>query len=51
MSLTAGRLGPYALQSPLGVETGDVYRARGTRVDRLIAGKLLPPCTATEATT
>src|SRR5262245_2375930 len=42
-SLNAGtRLGPYEIQSPLGAGgMGEVYRARDTRLDRVVAIKVL----------
>ncbi len=44
MSLVTGtRLGPYEVLSPLGAGgTGEVYRARDTRLDRTVAIKVLP---------
>ena len=43
MALTAGtKLGPYEIQSPLGAGgMGEVYRARDTRLDRIVAIKIL----------
>src|SRR5215468_1826927 len=42
--LTSGtKLGPYEIQSPLGAGgMGEVYRALDTRLDRLVAVKILP---------
>src|SRR6266581_9701636 len=44
MPLTAGsRLGPYDILSPLGSGGfGEVYKARGTRLDCTVAIKILP---------
>jgi eukaryotic-like serine/threonine-protein kinase len=44
MALAAGsQLGPYEIQSAIGGGTGEVYRARDTRLDRTVVIKLLPP--------
>jgi Tol biopolymer transport system component len=51
MTLTAGaRLGPYEILSLAGAGgMGEIYKARDTRLDRLVAIKLLPPDLAARA--
>ena len=45
MALESGtRLGPYEIESAIGAGgMGEVYRARDTRLDRIVAIKVLPP--------
>jgi len=41
---TGSHLGPYEILSPLGAGgMGEVYRARDTRLERIVAIKVLPP--------
>jgi serine/threonine protein kinase len=44
ITLTSGtKLGPYEIQSPLGAGgMGEVYRVLDTRLDRIVAIKILP---------
>jgi Tol biopolymer transport system component/predicted Ser/Thr protein kinase len=50
MALTVGaRLGPYEIQSAIGAGgMGEVYKARDTRLDRLVAIKVLPAHVASD---
>jgi eukaryotic-like serine/threonine-protein kinase len=50
MSLTNGsRLGPYEITAPLGAGgMGEVYKARDTRLDRIVAIKILPDALAAD---
>jgi Tol biopolymer transport system component len=50
MALTTGtRLGPYEILSALGAGgMGEVYRARDTRLDRIVAIKILPEALAAD---
>ena len=51
MTLSSGaRLGPYEVVSVLGAGgMGEVYKARDTRLDRIVAVKVLPPSLAEDA--
>ena len=43
MLSTGQRLGPYEIESPAGKGgMGEVYRAKDTRLDRIVAIKVLP---------
>ena len=50
MSLAPGtKLGPYEIQSPLGAGgMGEVYRANDSRLDRIVAIKVLPATLSTD---
>jgi len=50
MALTAGsRLGPYEIEEPIGAGgMGEVYRAKDTRLDRIVAIKVLPEALAAD---
>ena len=50
MTLSAGtKIGPYEIQSLLGVGgMGEVYRARDTRLERIVAIKIMPPQFSTD---
>ena len=50
MPLKGGtRLGPYEILTPLGAGgMGEVYRGRDTRLDRIVAIKVLPAALATD---
>ena len=42
--LTGKRLGPYEILSAIGAGgMGEVYRAKDTRLNRIVAIKVLPP--------
>jgi eukaryotic-like serine/threonine-protein kinase len=46
---TGARLGPYEVLAPLGAGgMGEVYKARDSRLDRLVAIKILPPALAAD---
>ena len=51
MPVTPGtRLGPYEILAPLGAGgMGEVFRARDTRLDRVVALKTLPPAFTTDS--
>ena len=50
MTLHPGaHLGPYIIEQPLGAGgMGEVYRARDTRLDRIVAIKILPADVASD---
>src|SRR6202045_3550557 len=51
MGLTSGtKLGPYEIESPLGAGgMGEVYRAKDSRLDRIVAIKVLPAHLSSDA--
>lgn len=51
MTLTSGsRLGPYEIIAPIGAGgMGEVYRAKDTRLQRLVAIKVVPVAIASDA--
>jgi serine/threonine protein kinase len=50
MLASATRLGPYEIVAPIGAGgMGEVYRARDTRLDRIVAIKVLPASFANDA--
>ena len=51
MGLSAGtRLGPYEILTPIGAGgMGEVYKAKDTRLDRIVAVKILPASMAGSA--
>jgi eukaryotic-like serine/threonine-protein kinase len=50
MLASATRLGPYEIVAPIGAGgMGEVYRARDTRLDRIVTIKVLPASFANDA--